>query len=140
MNYFDNMKRKQITMISFLIFIMISKILSNYELFYYRASDVIIALDSLFFIIYAFTDAKKWPLYPKLAYGIISSLMFVNLFSAVRICSLKYYNTDKSASEIDVILANDYSNYITQYTQPFIIFAVIILFILVVKLKRNQYE
>ena len=123
-------------MVAFMVFIVLSFILSkNFEGFYYRASDVIIALDSLFFIFYSYTDAKKFPKLPKICYAIIASLFFVNLFSSVRICSLKFSHSEKSASEIDVILANDYSNYITQYTQPFIIFAVIILFILVAKLK-----
>lgn len=140
MSSFDNIQRKQITMVAFLLFIALSLILSKFELFYYRASDVIIALDSLFFIFYSYTDAKKFPTLPKICYAIITALFFVNLLTSVRVCSLKFNNSDKSASEIDVILANDYSNYITQYTQPFIIFAIIILFILVVKLKRSPNE
>jgi len=140
MTHFDNIQRKQITMVAFMLFIGLSYILSMFELFYYRVSDVLISLDSLFFILYSYTDVKKFPIIPKLAYGILSSLFLLNLFSSIRICSIKYNNLDKSALEIDVILANDYSNYITQYSHPLIIFAIIIFAILVVKLKRPQDE
>ena len=138
MKYFDNIQRKEVIIMLLLFYYVIGRWLSNYELFYYRASEILYSLEALFFAFYVYSDVKKFKLVPKICYGIVVYLFFANLVSAVRICSLKYSNTDKSASEIDVILANDYSNYITQYTQPFIIFAIIILFILVAKLKRPQ--
>lgn len=140
MKYFDNIQRKEVIIMLLLFYYVIGRWMSNYELFYYRSSEILYSLEALFFAFYVYSDVKKFKLVPKVCYGIVVSLFFANLVSAVRICSIKYSNTDKSASEIDVILANDYSNYITQYTQPFIIFAVIILFILVAKLKRPRND
>lgn len=140
MKYFDNIGRKEVIVMLLLGYYLFGRLLSNYELFYYQASEVLYSLEALFFAFYIYPDAKKFKSVPKLCYAIITSLFVLNLLTSVRICSLKYYNSDKSASEIDEILAKDYSNYITEYTQPFIIFAIVILIILVLKLKPSPDE
>ena len=135
MKYFDNIQRKEIIVIILLFYYFTGRILSNYELFYYNVSEVLYSLEALFFALYVYPDAKKFKTIPKICYGIIVSLFFLDLMTSFRVCSIKYYNSDKTALEIDTIIANDYSNYITQYTHPFIIFAVIIIFISAYKTK-----
>jgi len=140
MKQFDNIPRKELIIALLPVFYILGWTLSFQELFYYRVSEVLFSLEALFFVLYVYQDVKKFSIYPKICYATILSACILDVFSAFRICSIKFSNPNKTAYDIDVILANDYTNYITQYSKPFIIFTVIILVILVLKFKRPKDE
>lgn len=140
MKYFGNIQKKELIIAFLPIFYILGWTLSFTEIFYYRVSEVLFSLEALFFIFYVYQDVKKFSIYPKICYATILSACVLDTFSALRICSIKFRNPTLKAYEIDVIIANDYANYITQYSRPFIIFTAIIFFILVLKLKRSKDE
>lgn len=118
----------------------LGRVLSNYELFYYQASEVLYSLEALFFAFYCWTDVNKFKWFYKACYAGILSLFFINFFSAINICSLKFHNSEKTAVEIDEILATNYINYITELSKPFLIFGIVVGVIYFTKIKNNKDE
>lgn len=140
MKHFDNIGRKEIIIVMLFAYYFIGRLLSNYYQFYYMASDVFFSLEAIIFAIYCWTDVKKFKLFYKACYAGILALFFINLFSSVNRCSIKYHNSTKTAIEIDRIIEKNYLNYITELSKPFIIFGVVIAVIYLFKLKSPKDE
>lgn len=130
-------RNKEIIVCSMLSFYFLLFLISSKE-FFYRVSDVCIALETLFYMIYIYQDVKTFRPLAKACYAGIFSLVSINVITAFPIMFIKFYNQDKSAEEIDNIIMLSRSKYLNDYSLPFIAVSVVLVCTLLYKRLNND--
>lgn len=134
----DKISQKELVFQILMAFVVLNNVLSRYDNeFYYGAFEILRSLEALFFCVYASFDYKKFKIVPKLCYAIYVSLCLFDFLSGIRISSIIFNNPGKTAHEIDMLVANDYSAYLFQYSHPVVMFLGLLFCIQIIKSKRN---
>lgn len=106
--------------------------------FYWWISDVCIMVETFLFMGYILCDISRFGSLAKSVFVSVVVLVSVNLLFSANIMFIKIRNRQYPAEHIERIISEQHSNYIAEYSIPFIIFMVLILpTLLWIKSRKN---
>lgn len=131
------LKGKKELLVAFIFVIDYLCLLIANQDFYWWVSDVVKMFETLLFLAYILGDFDRFKTLPKIIFVSIFTLFTINFILSFNIMFIKLSNRNYCTEHIENIISSQYENYISDYSNVFVIFMVIIIPLIWIKLQKK---